>query len=85
MAIDRCYCRQLLFADLDLIARESRCTLDELCDRTGCGTGCGLCVPYLRVMLATGRTDLPVLSAVEVERLCAGAAARSDGAGKGRI
>lgn len=77
MAIDRCYCRDLPFADLLVVARQSRCTLDELCERTGCGTGCGLCLPYLRVMLATGRTDLPVLSAAQVDQLCAQAAAQS--------
>ena len=28
----------------------------ELVRETGCGDECGLCRPYLRVMLATGQT-----------------------------
>lgn len=72
MAIDRCYCRQLLFRDLKEVALATGADLDQLCEKTGCGTGCGLCLPYLRVMLATGKTDLPVLSMADVERICAG-------------
>ncbi len=72
MAIDRCYCHQVLFRDLKVLAETTGAGLDQLCEQTKCGTGCGLCLPYLRVMLATGKTDLPVLSMADVERLCAG-------------
>jgi len=34
--------------------------LDVLRDRFGCGRGCALCVPYIRAMLATGRTSFAV-------------------------
>lgn len=88
MSIDRCYCRRLLFQDLRKVADATGAGLEQLGERTGCGTGCGLCLPYLRVMLATGKTDLPVLSMAEVERLCAGSreapAARAAGAPTGR-
>lgn len=36
-------------------------SLQEIADRFGCGTGCGLCRPYLARMLATGETEFDVL------------------------
>lgn len=71
MAIDRCYCLQIRFSDLKALAEKSGAGVDSLSKATGCGTGCGLCIPYIRVMLKTGQTDLPVLSPVEVNRLLA--------------
>lgn len=61
MAVDRCICKQVPFATLKALADIGIRDLDELSRRTGCGTGCGMCIPYIRVMLATGVTDLPVL------------------------
>lgn len=31
-------------------------TLDELIEHKVCGTGCAMCHPYVRKMLATGET-----------------------------
>ncbi len=56
LRIDRCVCRQRLFAELLPIARVGGWTLDQLTAETGCGGQCGLCRPYLRRMLATGET-----------------------------
>lgn len=70
MAIDRCYCREVMFTRLKNLAAQHGAGVERLSALTGAGTGCGLCVPYIRVMLATGRTELPVLSDVEVRRLC---------------
>ena len=67
--VDRCVCRQVLFADLLRLHRATGARLDELRTRTGCGTGCGLCVPYIRAALATGRERLPILSHEELRRL----------------
>ena len=72
MAIDRCYCRNITFRALKELAERHGCDVDRLSDRTGVGTGCGMCLGYVRVMLATGRTELPVLGSADVERLCAG-------------
>jgi bacterioferritin-associated ferredoxin len=49
--IDRCVCMERSFEELKRIAREQRCDFDELRRRTGCGMGCGLCVPYVKAML----------------------------------
>jgi bacterioferritin-associated ferredoxin len=54
--ITRCLCKGIAFEQLLPSARREGWSLDELMRRTGCGTGCGLCRPYLRRMLATGET-----------------------------
>jgi bacterioferritin-associated ferredoxin len=55
--ISRCICRNTSFADLLPQARRTSWTLDDLIRETGCGGQCGLCRPYLRVMLSTGQTE----------------------------
>ncbi len=72
MPIDRCVCRQIPFEELRDIAAEESLGLDALLDTTGCGSSCGLCVPYIQAMLATGRTTFPVMSPRELERMCKG-------------
>lgn len=54
--VTQCLCRGTPFAALLPRARSEGWDLAELMRRTGCGTGCGLCRPYLRRMLATGET-----------------------------
>jgi bacterioferritin-associated ferredoxin len=54
--VSRCICRNVPFADLLPRAQASGWTLDDLIRETGCGGQCGLCRPYLREMLLTGRT-----------------------------
>lgn len=61
--VDRCVCHNVTFAELLRIHRETGADLAELRRRTGCGTGCGMCVPYIRVALTTGRERLPVMHA----------------------
>jgi len=56
VCIDRCVCRQLTFAELLPVARRRSWDLATLGLETGCGEQCGLCRPYLTVMLATGTT-----------------------------
>lgn len=72
MPIDRCVCRQIPFDDLRNVAAEESLGLEALLDSTGCGSSCGLCVPYIQAMLATGRTTFPVMSPRELERMCKG-------------
>lgn len=61
-------CRGVLFAEALRLKRETGATEEEIRQRTGCGSGCGMCVPYLRVALATGRARLPVMSEGELKR-----------------
>ncbi|MBS0190142.1 MAG: (2Fe-2S)-binding protein [Planctomycetes bacterium] len=72
--VTRCVCRNVPFTELKELADAGIRDLDELSRRTGCGTGCGMCIPYIRVMLTTGQTDLPVMSLIDMERIMRGKA-----------
>ena len=54
--VSRCICRDLAFESLLPRARAAGWSLVELIRETGAGGQCGLCRPYLREMLLTGRT-----------------------------
>ncbi|TVQ63563.1 MAG: (2Fe-2S)-binding protein [Phycisphaerales bacterium] len=69
MSVDRCMCHDVTFAELRELADRGAGDLQALARETGCGTGCGLCVPYIRVMLRTGQTVLPVMTASEFRAL----------------
>jgi bacterioferritin-associated ferredoxin len=56
LKVDRCVCFEVSFATLKAYADRTGCGPDELAARFGCGRGCGLCIPYIRRMLETGRT-----------------------------
>ncbi|MCB9845138.1 MAG: (2Fe-2S)-binding protein [Phycisphaeraceae bacterium] len=64
MPVDRCVCHDITFARLALLARRERLDLDELSARTGCGTSCGMCRPYLSRMLHEGRTSFDPMAIV---------------------
>jgi bacterioferritin-associated ferredoxin len=55
--VKRCICHQRTFESLkNLAEREEIETVEELQRRRLCGRGCGMCVPYVRLMLETGKT-----------------------------
>jgi NAD(P)H-nitrite reductase large subunit len=70
--VDRCVCHEVSFADLVRLHQRTGATFEELQRTTHAGTGCGLCQPYIKAALTTGRTRFPVLSHVELERFAAG-------------
>lgn len=78
MAVDRCVCHDITFAELLRRARDAELTFEELQARTGCATGCALCEPYIRLALATGRSTFPVLDEEGMKRIRR-AAERSSG------
>lgn len=61
MAVDRCVCRGVTFEEVKALAEIVGPDFDELSERTRCGTGCGMCKPYILIMLLTGETCLPVM------------------------
>jgi len=71
MAVTRCICHDVPFAELIGLARREGLSLEALSERTGCGTGCGSCVPYIRVALASGKSDLPVMTATQLREALA--------------
>ena len=57
MTIDRCLCFGRPFAELaDVAAETGATTVAELQRHAEFGLRCGLCHPYVRRMLRTGRT-----------------------------
>lgn len=72
--VDRCVCKSVSFSRLKELADQGHSDLDALSKKTGCGTGCGMCVPYIRVVLATGRTNLPIMTSFQIEKFIATAA-----------
>lgn len=70
--VNRCVCHNITFRELKQLAEETHATLDDLARRTGCTTSCGLCRPYIEVVLATGRTELPVMTPQECRKLSQG-------------
>jgi len=59
--VDRCVCHNVSFAELLRLHRETGADVARLQTVTKCGTSCGMCVPYIRVVLTTGRVRLPVM------------------------
>lgn len=68
MPVDRCVCHSITFAQLRAMS-DKNTTVADLSTKTGCCTGCGMCRPYVVLMLRTGRTSFPVLPPHEAERL----------------
>jgi bacterioferritin-associated ferredoxin len=63
--VDRCVCRNVTFAELWQIHQSTGASLRQLQAQTGCGTVCGMCLPYIKVVLKTGRVRLPVMGTGE--------------------
>lgn len=68
MEVTRCICHDVSFAELKRLSDKEGLGLGELRDRTGCCTGCTMCEPYVRRMLRTGETEMPLMSPAEVDR-----------------
>lgn len=69
MPVDRCICRKIAFTQLLAIAQEVGSDFDALARETQVGNGCGMCVPYIHLMLRTGRTSLPVMRPEDIKRM----------------
>jgi bacterioferritin-associated ferredoxin len=56
MRVDRCVCHGVSIQDILELAKAEKLTPQQLEDRLICGTGCGICRPYVRRALRTGQT-----------------------------
>lgn len=70
MPVDRCVCHNVTFAELKAMSTPTT-TVIELSAKTNCCTGCGMCRPYITLMLRTGRTAFAPLPPHEAQRLLA--------------
>lgn len=56
--VDRCICHSRSFEEIRDFARRQRIeTLEKLQEAEYCSCGCGLCEPYVKILLETGRTE----------------------------
>lgn len=67
--VTRCVCNEVPFSRLWQLHRDHGHALPELSRLTRCGTKCGSCLPYIRLMLLTGRTAFPPLTPRAFEQL----------------
>ena len=56
VCIDRCICYDRTFAELRVAAATEDLGMDDITQRFGCGSCCGMCRPYIERMLETGET-----------------------------
>ncbi|MDX2018141.1 MAG: hypothetical protein SFY95_10960 [Planctomycetota bacterium] len=61
MPVRRCVCFDVTFEALSQLDKLHGEGLAGLHCRTGCGGKCGLCIPYIQVMLRTGQTRMPIM------------------------
>ena len=62
MRIDRCICEGVTFDALKKVAVEHGCrSALELKAHARFATGCGLCLPYVREMLRSGKTTFDAI------------------------
>ena len=58
-----CVCCRVPFEEIYDAASGREAGLVEAYRKTGCGGRCGLCLPYIKLMLRTGRTSFPAIPA----------------------
>lgn len=57
-SVHKCICHKTTFADIKAIAEgQGFDTVEELQAENICSNSCGLCTPYVRLMLKTGETE----------------------------
>lgn len=63
--VRQCLCYPHTFAELKRLAEENGWQeVEEITEAVGCGSGCGLCRPYLALMLETGETAFEIRDAL---------------------
>jgi len=70
MPVDRCVCHNVTLAQLKAMSTKAT-TVDELSEKTNCCTGCGMCRPYVVLMLRTSQTSFAPLPPHEAEHIAA--------------
>lgn len=54
--INRCICFDTSFTELLVMSKMNNWTFEQLLEKTGCGSACGLCLVYIKACLETGET-----------------------------
>jgi bacterioferritin-associated ferredoxin len=60
--VDRCICHDIPFVEILAWAATRETTdLQDIEDEHGCGGSCGMCRPYLKRVLRTGNSRIPLM------------------------
>jgi len=66
--VRQCCCYPYSFGEIKQLAEEHNWqTVDQIGDALGCGTGCGICRPYLARLLGTGETAFAIMTEEVIE------------------
>lgn len=79
MCVNRCVCFDVTFERLKRHIDTHGGGFDEIQRAFQCGKGCGLCIPYIRRMIHTGETSMPIMQTDDTERT----PSEGDGDGEG--
>lgn len=71
MPVTRCVCHNVPFEQLREITAREGLGFQALRERTRCASACGMCEPYIRVMLSTGQTSFKLMRPATVARVLA--------------
>lgn len=70
--VNRCSCYEVPFWEVAALAKRGY-TFEQICEATRCCQSCGACEPYVRLVISSGATDLPVLSVEQQNAIMADA------------
>jgi bacterioferritin-associated ferredoxin len=65
--VHRCVCHDIEFADLKHLADSVNLDIEGLKRASRCCSSCGMCEPYVRLMLVTGKVRFPILRPAVIE------------------
>lgn len=68
LVVHKCICYDVEFARVAELAKGGK-DFEQISQETGCCQGCGMCEPYVRYVIESGRVSLPVLKPHEVEAI----------------
>lgn len=68
--VSRCICENVSFARIAELAQPPNgLDFEQIRERTNCCTGCGMCEPYVRLVIEQGVSSLPILSAQQCDEI----------------
>lgn len=83
LMVHRCVCFDVSFSQIAALAAKGW-SFDQISVQTGCCRGCGMCEPYVRLVISTGLTNVPLLSPQQAKKIMEEAGARGVGATPGQ-
>ena len=69
MIVDRCVCCRITFKHLLESSAKNGWRANDACEATGCGSRCGMCLPYIFKAFQTKNPRVPLMSDAEVARI----------------